>query len=578
MMDSRSDDRPGVNLLDLATSVARALPLTPEYAHERAFCWRVLAHAAVKLDDPSLLGEAIERAPTMINRAQTMHAALQLPAMRREIVSRFAEDLSGWERYLYRSEYSDVCIAIATELGARTAADAVRRSRDPFSATIVLCRLADRTHDKVIARALIAEAAGRARTVGVDVDFALGHVVGSLIELGDLAAAEEVVGELDMPELRLSNLERVRRAYENAGQPLDAARVEADTALIHAAQPGVESTEHLLARARGLLEYELPRDGPNRIEGWEELKTAFERGSHAAALEAARRVAPTRFCPESLRLGEDDFWDLFQFQLDAVLATGRNDVKVEFLVDASLAHAEWQRTPPTIPPETTQRIRRVEAPSQRSIFQVDPSTLEDGSALALFLFDRQVATTDEEERWMHREDEDGGETGDARRFVELATELFRGFGALAAHFTMAQIEQGLWWLNSYPFNLWFLLEDEERVPEPVAFACIDSMEAVFRDWVAVTPGAVEVTAIDMWFDQQWRSLRPEFLDKLLEVETRILSIPEDECRYAALHGLNYLPQHPGSGPAVLAFIEENRGQLDPEMLDYAEACATHSRW
>lgn len=65
--------------------------------------------------------------------------------------------------------------------------------------------------------------------------------------------------------------------------------------------------------------------------------------------------------------------------------------------------------------------------------------------------------------------------------VRLAVELFHSFGEVAPRFSQEQVNQGLWYLNRYPF---FLPDHLTEVEVELAKECIRAGYHVFRDYVA----------------------------------------------------------------------------------------------
>lgn len=190
------------------------------------------------------------------------------------------------------------------------------------------------------------------------------------------------------------------------------------------------------------------------------------------------------------------------------------------------------------------------------------------------LFESPVTTADaERDRLIDDEDFDPW-YGEGTEFVRLCTGLFESFGALSAPYSAQQIDQGLWSIRSDPFFLPFNMLDEQ-VPVSLATACVRAAYHLYADFLAVRRPEQQVGSLYMWWDEGWPGAAPEFLDAVLETLERILAIPEDQCRRAALHGLAHFKQDWDDTAArgvISGFLTRYRDTLPTEMISYAEFC------
>ena len=110
-------------------------------------------------------------------------------------------------------------------------------------------------------------------------------------------------------------------------------------------------------------------------------------------------------------------------------------------------------------------------------------------------------------------------------------------------------------------------------------ALVRSMYFLFADLFAVKP---LWSACFMWWDTLADCFNPDLLhddfypdsafiqEVMFSVLKDILHIPSNDCRQAALHGMNHL-QHPGTEAYIEAFLN-SRQDLSPKLMKYARRC------
>jgi hypothetical protein len=236
-----------------------------------------------------------------------------------------------------------------------------------------------------------------------------------------------------------------------------------------------------------------------------------------------------------------------------------------------------------------------------------------------FFFAREVVSDDEIYQSFRRDP--SGQTYDETIpsspavVVAHMTRLFSEFGGIAAPFSIAQLDQGVWGLLGASFSFDELLWDS-AVPLPDRVQCIRSMYFVFSDFVAVSLKNTE-NGFFMWWDLilhdfwcHWelrdlhRDLRsamdpesdvsldvlkvmnssrerrvtatldPEsrlLLDVMFETLKRTLELPDPVSRDCALHGFGHL-SHPDVRETVQQFIDAHQSELTGDRLRWVEAC------
>lgn len=196
------------------------------------------------------------------------------------------------------------------------------------------------------------------------------------------------------------------------------------------------------------------------------------------------------------------------------------------------------------------------------------------------LFDRPIAKTEEEKDALGSGPYDPP-CGDAT-FVRLCTGLFERFGELSAGYTDEQIDQGLWMVCGDPYMLALYHLADAALPIADAVACVRGCYHLYSDYLALVRSKQYCGPLYIWWDQAWTNASrnfgpsdPALLDVVLETLGRIVEIPDDQCRRAALHGLAHFKQDwdEAAGKAVInSFIDRHRDELSGELIAYAEFC------
>lgn len=201
-----------------------------------------------------------------------------------------------------------------------------------------------------------------------------------------------------------------------------------------------------------------------------------------------------------------------------------------------------------------------------------------------FLFDHPI--TDPE--WYWTEDADSWD-GSPTETVQHLTRTFRESGTALLKYSDAQLNQGLWYLasNSCSEVAYSLLD--ERVAWDLRKGCIETIGDLFAQCFSLRcsnhlshldePGANPLNSICyMWWDvlpihgKPDDPSRKETDETFLRVMERILELPSDACREAALHGLGeWQCYYPGQvHDIVYRFIWKNRHIRD-SLRNYAYA-------
>jgi hypothetical protein len=199
-----------------------------------------------------------------------------------------------------------------------------------------------------------------------------------------------------------------------------------------------------------------------------------------------------------------------------------------------------------------------------------------------FLFDREVvptpvAGTGAAEPWYwHAE-----VAFDPMQVASFYIELFTGPRFLLDRFSLDQVEQGFWAIQSSNIEcavteiIW-----HPQLPFEIRESCVRSMYHLYELLFADVP--LE-TSSDMWWDSlayDWHCgnrVRVKggedhlMQDIMFDTLGRILQIPSVSCQGAALHGLGHL-HHPETSNLILAYLSQNP-ELDEELKEYAVAAA-----
>ncbi|MBK8560405.1 hypothetical protein [Candidatus Amarobacter glycogenicus] len=493
---------------------------------------------------------------------------------RPDILGDFLARVEFWEPHLWRGELSDLAGALGRYFSVVEIARAVASIEDRFTRTTMLVQLADGVTDKVMKVSLLADARHEAWDVeDGNYDYALKHVVSGFIDAGMFAEAGEAVDAMRNPEIRLDYLAYLSSALEKAGKGDEADKILSDRSELESVNPDTRPQSELLAEAESLLEMDLDPDFPSIRTLFGSVETDVRAGRFDEALTAIRQHFPTLFCPASLELDSDTLRQLLLFQIERVRSFNRNDLKVEFLTDlAGTAHARAAEIPSEIEGAiSTSEFLRLEPAAVPSVHSVDPSVLE-FSEFVRVLFERPVPLNDEEQRIYDRERAEDPDVSDPEALVRLATELFLCFGEVAPKFSPEQVNQAMWTLLGHPYWLYEAMT-EDGVREESVIDCLEAAYRVFADYVSLTKLPDFSSKFNMWWDEFWKFESPKVWAALFGTMVRVLELPEEESRYAALHGLGHLVGRntpvEGVAAAIDSFLSRHEGELSDKLYGYA---------
>jgi hypothetical protein len=192
-----------------------------------------------------------------------------------------------------------------------------------------------------------------------------------------------------------------------------------------------------------------------------------------------------------------------------------------------------------------------------------------------FVFDREIAS-DSSRSWYWQIDV----SFDPQTLCGYYTQLFRQPEFLRDLYSVDQLEQGVWALQSYcDFSVQRIFWDEELDFEQRA----QLVRAMFELFAALFSHEPLDSAVSMWWDSlcyDWhcknrmREKGGEDLlmqDVMFETLSRILWLNSELCRGAALHGLGHL-HHPLTENLISEFLAKNPN-VSNAMRSYAIAAS-----
>ncbi|MBX3066684.1 MAG: hypothetical protein KF726_27135 [Anaerolineae bacterium] len=168
---------------------------------------------------------------------------------------------------------------------------------------------------------------------------------------------------------------------------------------------------------------------------------------------------------------------------------------------------------------------------------------------------------------------------DVIEVIKFYIQLFNAPAFLADKFTIDQLEQGFWTIQSagYELSVGFLLGDQD-IPLELRLACIRAMYILYRDCFAPLTDLGD--SVGMWWDsiisgyEMGRDRAIEFSDEheairnaMAETLTLILEDDSLECQGSALHGFGHLC-HPQTERVIMVWLE-GHPDLDDFTVDYA---------
>lgn len=171
--------------------------------------------------------------------------------------------------------------------------------------------------------------------------------------------------------------------------------------------------------------------------------------------------------------------------------------------------------------------------------------------------------------------------------VAYLTRLFEHSVTVLQDYSDGEIAQGLWYIASNGASDYMFALGDCTVPLSDRLRCIQSLEALFRDLLAVRcsphlshrdePGANPLNVVCyMWWDLVPICPVPEerqvIFDAVLQVQTAILELPSLACQEAALHGFgHWLNTHESAIQATIDRWLQRHPELRPELRIYAQS-------
>jgi hypothetical protein len=276
--------------------------------------------------------------------------------------------------------------------------------------------------------------------------------------------------------------------------------------------------------------------------------------------------------------GEKEPCDTALERAQRILDYQVTDLKIKFLTDlAQSGNSPDQELERLI---SGDQFSRIEPSRPPGIHRAPPMT--DDHEFARFFFSRPVSKIDADKRLLEG-NHPMEEIADPSRFIECVTRLFRQFGELTQHFSMDQVDQGLWYLFGYPYSFGEFLFHGTR-PPALQQECVRAMLCPFRDYYARVSPDYPGTFFYMWWEyvsdafghwdteEERRVRRSEVETAMLETLQQILALPNIDCQFAALHGLNHLYPRPEAIASVTEYLNEKRDGLNSDDLKWVEAC------
>jgi len=199
---------------------------------------------------------------------------------------------------------------------------------------------------------------------------------------------------------------------------------------------------------------------------------------------------------------------------------------------------------------------------------LSPANLLNGASFAKFLFDRPILKDNPHQELLDQDEYFEVPRNRAPALVVCATELFERFAEATRAFPAAQIDQGLWYLLSYPFDLPELLHNPEIASE-LQIRCMRAMQIPFRDYYAHVWEPYHGTAFFMWWDLVSYERDTPFESAALDALESILALPSKRCQMAALHGL-LQSGHARAVSGVEEYFADHWNELSSEDISWME--------
>jgi hypothetical protein len=167
------------------------------------------------------------------------------------------------------------------------------------------------------------------------------------------------------------------------------------------------------------------------------------------------------------------------------------------------------------------------------------------------------------------------------RLVEHVTRLCDQFVEVANTYSLAQVDQAIWFLLGAPIEFGDYLR-EPQISRDLRKCCVESMYRVFADFVAVSDVLVMENCFYMWWDMLLGDFyRPneDELDEdakdientILDTLTRILGLDDLRTQQYALHGLGHM-KHPKARDVVAGYINARGEEWTEEGRQWLYQC------
>lgn len=165
--------------------------------------------------------------------------------------------------------------------------------------------------------------------------------------------------------------------------------------------------------------------------------------------------------------------------------------------------------------------------------------------------------------------------------VDHVTELCRTFAAVGKVYSLARLNQGIWFIIGPCIDFGQYLRDTTVTLE-ARRSCVGAMHNVYADFVSKSKVEEMETCFSMWWDLLLDGFylyemdskddeAQEIENKILETLSSILQIEDMRTQYYALHGLGHL-KHPNARALVAQYVEVHGSEWDVEGRKWLETC------
>ena len=165
--------------------------------------------------------------------------------------------------------------------------------------------------------------------------------------------------------------------------------------------------------------------------------------------------------------------------------------------------------------------------------------------------------------------------------------MCRDYSELVKAFSPEQLNQGLRAVFGSGIDCQRYLFDA-AVEVKLRIECVESMYLPFRDVVGSSVGDIWETFYFMWWDMILHSFDPmpneykyghltltadqeQMIDAIYHTLARTLALNHRGCQLCALHGLGHL-YHPSKEELVQRYLDEHRGELSVQDMQWVEGC------